>query len=106
MLALMFMSFFEVVIAISFFVIYVYESVLIKKHLKHEKAEEITVYQNVYYKRTLLNLLSDAMFIAFLLSVLGYFTTQPVLEPSVSISDWYMCGAAAVKFINRKLFYK
>ena len=46
------------------------------------------------------------MFITFLLSVLGYFTVQPVLEPTVTISYWYMSGAAAIKFLNRKMFYK
>lgn len=106
MLALMFMSFFEVIIAIIFFGIYVFETINIKKRLKYEKTEEVTVYQNIYYKRMLLNLLSDAMFIAFLLSVVGRFTVIPVLEPNVSISYWYMCAAASVKFLNRKMFYK
>ena len=37
MLALMFMSFFEVVIAIAFFGIYLYESIAMKKQIKYEQ---------------------------------------------------------------------
>ena len=106
MLALMFMSFFEIVIAVCFFGIYIYETVCMKKWIKHEQQEEITVYQKTYYKRTLINLLSDAMFITFLLSVVAYFTLQAVLEPEITISYWYMALAAVIKVYNRKTFYK
>lgn len=102
----MFMSFFEIVIAVCFFGIYIYETVCMKKWIKHEQQEEITVYQKTYYKRTLINLLSDAMFIAFVLSVVAYFTLEAVLEPQISISYWYMAFAAVIKVYNRKTFYK
>ena len=102
MLALMFMSFFEIVVAACFFGIYIYETVRMNKRVKYEQQEEITVYQKTYYKRTLINLLSDAMFIAFVLSVVAYFT----LEPKITISYWYMAFAAVIKVYNRKTFYK
>lgn len=100
--ALVFTNYFEIIIAIAFFAIYVYETIVMYKKVNYENKEDIVIPKKVYYVRLLVNTLSELMLITFVLSVIAHLTTFP----ASTIQYWYLAGAAWVKVYNKNKFYK
>ena len=102
MSALVFTTYLEIIVAIAFFVVYIYETVVMYKKTNYENREDIVIPKKLYYARLLVNTLSELMLITFALSVVAHFTTFPA---SV-IQYWYLAGAASIKVFNKNKFYK
>lgn len=101
MIALTFFTYFEIIVAVVFFGIYIYETIMMTKKTNYENKEEIVIPKKQYYIRLLINTLSELMLITFVLSVIAHFTTYP----AVSIQYWYLAGSSLVKVYNKNKFY-
>lgn len=102
MSALVFTTYLEIIVAIAFFVVYIYETVVMYKKTNYESREDIVIPKKLYYARLLVNTLSELMLITFALSVVAHFTTFP----ASAIQYWYLAGAASIKVFNKNKFYK
>lgn len=97
-----FVAYFEIILAVIFFGIYIFQTIAMYKQTRFENREEIVIPQKLYYTRLLLNTLSELMMITFLLSVIAHFTTFPAAK----IEYWYLAGSSLAKFYNKNKSYK
>ena len=102
MIALTFVTYFEIVVAVIFFGIYIYQTIMMSKKTNYENKEDIVIPKKQYYIRLLINTLSELMLITFILSVIAHFTTYP----ASTLQYWYLAGSACVKVYNKNKFYK
>ncbi len=97
-----FVTYFEIILAVIFLGIYFFETISMYKQTRYENREDIVIPQKKYYSRLLINTLSELMLITFTLSVIAHFTTFPADK----IEYWYLAGSALIKFYNKNKFYK
>lgn len=99
----MFYEMCKIIVSLIAFVCYIILCVKIKQKLNHEKKEDITVYQGLYYKRLAFDFIADGCILALVLNIVEHFMT--LRAGGMEIDYWCTLYAAAAKYISYKTNY-
>ncbi len=99
----MFYELCKIIVSLIAFVCYIILSVKIRQKLKHEKKEEITVYQSLYYKRLAFDFIADGCILALIVNIIEHILTLKL--GGMQIDYWCTLYAAAAKYISYKNNY-